>query len=55
MSETRKHVIIYTDGGCEPNPGAGGYFEYYLYCPGCSRMFMVEEAKRNIDRPSLFE
>ena len=19
------HVEIYTDGGCEPNPGAGGY------------------------------
>ena len=21
----RAHVAIYTDGGCEPNPGAGGY------------------------------
>jgi ribonuclease HI len=21
----RKHVTIYTDGGCEPNPGRGGY------------------------------
>lgn len=25
MSEERKHVIIYTDGGCDPNPGPGGY------------------------------
>src|SRR5437870_8893724 len=22
---TVPHVQIYTDGGCEPNPGAGGY------------------------------
>ena len=21
----RKHVVIYTDGGCDPNPGRGGY------------------------------
>jgi ribonuclease HI len=30
------------------------YFEYYLYCPNCKRMYMVEEAKKNIDSPSLF-
>src|SRR5436309_1481970 len=23
--ETKPHVEIYTDGGCEPNPGPGGY------------------------------
>ncbi len=23
--EALKHVIIYTDGGCDPNPGPGGY------------------------------
>lgn len=23
--EQRKHVTIHTDGGCEPNPGRGGY------------------------------
>jgi ribonuclease HI len=22
---TKPHVEIYTDGGCEPNPGPGGY------------------------------
>ena len=25
MSETRKLVTIYADGGAEPNPGPGGY------------------------------
>lgn len=25
MGADKKHVIIYTDGGCQPNPGAGGY------------------------------
>jgi len=25
------------------------YFEWYLYCPGCSCMFMVDEAKRQCD------
>lgn len=39
----------------KPKESQSYYFEYYLYCPGCSRMFMVEEAKRNIDRPGLFE
>ena len=31
MSEVRKQVIIYTDGGCEPNPGRGGYGIVLLY------------------------
>ncbi len=26
-----KHVIIYTDGGCDPNPGRGGYGVVLLY------------------------
>ncbi len=25
MKDNLKEVIIYTDGGCEPNPGRGGY------------------------------
>ena len=30
------------------------YYEWYLYCPGCDTMYMVNEAKRfNMDRPSL--
>ena len=31
MSEARKQVTIYTDGGCEPNPGRGGYGVVLLY------------------------
>jgi hypothetical protein len=28
------------------------YYEWYLYCPGCDTMYMVDEAKRfNVDRP----
>jgi ribonuclease HI len=27
----RKQVTIYTDGGCEPNPGAGGYGVVLIY------------------------
>ncbi|WP_321308180.1 ribonuclease HI [Marinifilum fragile] len=33
------------------------YFEYYMLCPNCKAMYMVEEAKREIDDskdPSLF-
>ena len=41
-------------------PGQAYYYEYYLYCPGCRAMFMVEEAKREFsegepDHPLLFE
>ena len=25
------------------------YFEWYLYCPNCHNMYMVEEAKRNVE------
>lgn len=25
MEKHQKEVIIYTDGGCDPNPGPGGY------------------------------
>jgi ribonuclease HI len=30
------------------------YFEYYLYCPKCHTMYMVEEAKRHLDQPTMF-
>lgn len=33
------------------------YFEYYMYCPKCKAMYMVEEAKKyveSVDSPSLF-
>ena len=38
-------------------PGKTYYFEWYLFCPGCKSMYMVDEAKRLIsDRStSLFD
>lgn len=33
------------------------YFEYYMYCPSCKAMYMLEEAKKYVDssdNPSLF-
>jgi ribonuclease HI len=30
------------------------YYEYYLYCPQCKTMYMVEDAKRHIDQDSMF-
>ncbi len=30
----------------KPRPGQEYFFEYYLYCPGCGTMYMVDEAKR---------
>jgi ribonuclease HI len=29
-------------------PGQTYYFDYYLFCPGCNTMYMVEDAKREI-------
>jgi ribonuclease HI len=31
LSETIKRVTIYTDGGCDPNPGPGGYGVVLLF------------------------
>lgn len=31
MADSRKQVTIYTDGGCSPNPGPGGYGVVLLY------------------------
>lgn len=30
------------------NPNKSFYFEYYLFCPNCRAMYMVEDAKREI-------
>jgi len=38
-------------------PSQNYYYEYYMYCPKCQTMYMVEEAKRLIDdaeTPQLF-
>ena len=34
--------------------GRSYYFEYYLYCPDCRTMYMVEEAKKHFDDPGMF-
>lgn len=40
-----------------PQPRQSYYFAWYLYCPGCKAMYMVEEAKREVIRGEgrLFE
>ncbi|WP_242084209.1 ribonuclease HI [Aestuariivivens sediminis] len=36
-------------------PNQTYYFEYYMLCPNCKAMYMVEEAKRNLsDNDTLF-
>jgi len=34
-------------------PGQTYYYEYYLYCPNCNSMYMVEEAKRQCETQTL--
>ncbi len=29
-------------------PGQTWYYDWYLYCPGCNKMYLVEEAKREV-------
>jgi ribonuclease HI len=31
------------------------YFEFYLQCPQCETIYMVEDAKRSVDQGSLFD
>ena len=35
--------------------GQAYYYEYYLQCPKCQTVYMVEEAKRIIDQKTLFD
>lgn len=32
----------------EAKPGQTYYYEFYLYCPGCRTMYLVDEAKREL-------
>lgn len=32
----------------EAKPGQTYYYEFYLYCPGCKTMYLVDEAKREL-------
>jgi hypothetical protein len=31
-------------------PNQSYYFAWYLYCPGCKSMYMVEQAKREVSQ-----
>jgi len=35
--------------------GQAYYYEYYLQCPHCQAIYMVEEAKRSIEQRTLFD
>jgi len=39
----------------KPKPDQAYYYEYYLQCPECETIYMVESAKRSIEQKSLFE
>ncbi len=41
-------VIKQTPKKKVPKPGQTYYYEYYLFCPGCKTMYLLEEAKRDI-------
>jgi hypothetical protein len=30
----------------QPRPGQKYYFEYWLRCPGCKTLYMIEQARR---------
>ncbi len=38
-----------------PKRGQAYYFEYYLYCPKCETIYMVETAKRYVKKAPLFD
>lgn len=42
-TQTKKKVL---------KPGQTYYYDYYLLCPKCKTMYMVEEAKREIKNPN---
>lgn len=45
--ETRmKHVIIYTDGSCDPNPGTGGWAAVILVAHHCKVIYGGEQRRR---------
>jgi ribonuclease HI len=39
----------------KPKSGQTYYFEYYLQCPHCQSIYMVEKAKRSINQKPLFK
>ena len=43
------HVIKKPTKKKSVKPGQTYYFDYYLYCPSCKTMYLVDDAKREID------
>jgi ribonuclease HI len=41
-------IIKKTTKKKEAKPGQTYYYEFYLYCPGCKTMYLVDEAKREL-------
>lgn len=41
-------VIKKTPNKRKIKPGQNFYYEFYLYCPNCKAMYMVEDAKREV-------
>ena len=39
----------------KPKPGQSYYYEYYLQCPQCQTIYLVEKAKRSIDQRTFFD
>lgn len=52
MSDSNDRVVIYTDGGCEPNPGIGGWGAVLLY-KGNRRELSGGELKSTNNRMEL--
>jgi ribonuclease HI len=41
-------IIKKTTKKKEAKPGQTYYYEFYLYCPGCKTMYLVDEAKKDL-------
>ena len=49
---SRKHVVIYADGACEPNPGPGGYGQP---CRKCSTPVIKRKSRKKPKNGYYFE
>ncbi|MCP4898362.1 MAG: ribonuclease HI [bacterium] len=53
MSNTDRRVTIYTDGGCRPNPGPGGWGAVFLYSDGSHQELKGGDKKTTNNRMEL--
>ena len=52
MKQTEEPVVIYTDGACDPNPGAGGWAAILSY-KGCSKEIAGGEPESTNNRMEM--